>query len=341
MPYQPWRATSERVNFVAEAPVEDKRLDVAVVSAAAAAAVAGSIEILGAIEVLVTHAIDQEKVDMFCRLQLPWCEVKAVDVLAGAANVRCVRAALTHCAECIDTIRHEVLETRLKKVTDEASRRARNAIEQRVFTERMTELGIAPEDQARLWEVREEHMRPFIRENLLETLQPATLRALEAAVNVDEAIARAEDQWRLYVKRLHDVFEEIPVAELGERIVLWRVSSKLAEMFPEPAEREAARDLIGNAYPEGVLDFGKYKGYTVPHVWDIDRSYVRWLAGYTGQFSEDRRPEEHSRMDNKPHRFRDQARDYLRGHCFLCFADLEVEWHTRCRKCFRQSLEDA
>lgn len=328
MTYQPWKAphAEDSIRFATEIPLENKRLDVAVVL--------GPI-VLGAIEVLVTHPVDQEKINVFTRLEIPWCEVKAVDVLAASSpgEVRCVRAALTHCDECMDAIRKEFLETRIHKITEEATRQAQRNIEKRIFTEHMNSLCISPEDQEKLWE-----WRWFdINKGFFDTLQPATVRALGGPTNLDAAVAQAEERWRFYVKRLNAVFAEIPVNELADRLVFARIASKLGDLFPEPTDTATAWDLIGNSYPEGVLDFGKHKGLPISYVWEIDKSYIRWLAGYTGHFF-DKRPEEHTKIDHPL--YKKQAREYLQGHCYKCFKELEEEWHTRCRKCYRLSCEE-
>ena len=97
--------------------------------------------------------------------------------------------------------------------------------------------------------------------------------------------------------------------------------------------------------PEGLLDFGKYKGHHINGLWNSEnarkRSYVRWLVGYTGYrntIGHRHYPEYNDSLQKgNTQIFMLKARDLLKGYYILCFESLDVQWKSWCKDCFHNS----
>ena len=90
-----------------------------------------------------------------------------------------------------------------------------------------------------------------------------------------------------------------------------------------------------------VLCHGKHRGEVLNDVWESDQPYVRWLAGYTGN-REGKYPEKVTAERNPLARGFvmlevEAAREILKGHCYLCFQEVDQPWKSWCRRCFHVS----
>ena len=87
--------------------------------------------------------------------------------------------------------------------------------------------------------------------------------------------------------------------------------------------------------------FGKYKNHCVASIWCVDKRYVRWIAGYSGRLSNDKKPETYplagSRSSLCPEAVM-EARKMIKGHCLVCFVGIGPSWHTHCSDCYKHLL---
>jgi hypothetical protein len=90
-----------------------------------------------------------------------------------------------------------------------------------------------------------------------------------------------------------------------------------------------------------VFCHGKHKGEVLSDVWEYDKIYVRWLAGYTGN-REGKYPqkidgERASRVRGFITHEIEAAREILKGHCYLCFQEVDQPWKNWCGGCFHEA----
>ena len=100
--------------------------------------------------------------------------------------------------------------------------------------------------------------------------------------------------------------------------------------------------------PHLVFQHGKYKGRHLADVWELEPSYVRWVAGFTGGIDADsKRASKVGLSDGRSTvvshgGLLDAAKKLLRRRCLFCFCPLATEvpkWHTHCRECFLEAQE--
>lgn len=118
----------------------DRRLDVGVLCDGV---------VVGAIEVLHSHAMEDDKVDELTSGGLAWCEVRAKDVFSSP--VRCVRCAVTLCDACIakeDSKAEAALQASMDTLSRIASERMRVESYTRTIESKLEALGLPPEARA-------------------------------------------------------------------------------------------------------------------------------------------------------------------------------------------------
>ena len=116
------------------------------------------------------------------------------------------------------------------------------------------------------------------------------------------------------------------------------VLSHLKEEDYDISIHEAIEKRISD--PDGVLNFGKYIGCHIEELWESDENtrntYVRWLAGYTGAKTDRNYPEQnHSLLKGNSRKYMKRARCLLKGSCIVCFEEVDDDWRSWCRTCFR------
>ena len=91
-----------------------------------------------------------------------------------------------------------------------------------------------------------------------------------------------------------------------------------------------------------ILIAGKYKSQSIQSVWDMDQSYVRWIAGYTGWLLPNKQPETVEQKQSyrswlSPNAVM-EAKRLLHGNCLACFTRLESTSVTHCDVCLQEVL---
>ena len=106
---------------------------------------------------------------------------------------------------------------------------------------------------------------------------------------------------------------------------------------PTTHHKEEAIGIIeATVCKETRLTFGRHRGRTIEELWrnDATKSYVRWLAGYTGKRDGKYPTRNDSLAKGNTNPNMDVAQDLLCGHCLLCFERVDADWKQWCRGCW-------
>lgn len=118
-----------------------------------------------------------------------------------------------------------------------------------------------------------------------------------------------------------------------------KLSLLLKERFNIDTSTESIEDRL--LQPEETLTFGKHCGKHLRQLWENDQeSYVRWVAGYTGRRDGKKAQANDSLCMGVNLKLRNNARDYLKGHCLMCFSETGEDWKQWCRHCYKKSTID-
>jgi hypothetical protein len=179
-----------------------------------------------------------------------------------------------------------------------------------------------------------------------------TLRCINCLIRQEEQKAEAEEweaQQLLEAKRQRrcvvDYWGNARVhVENEDTAFNNRLVKIMQQEFPE-LKGVAKRISKRLNHPEGLLTFGKHCGKHILELWKNPQdpfsvSYVRWIAGYTGYRTNGNNPLENDSMvkGNTP-TLRTYARSILKGHCLLCFTQVD-HWKHWCAACFYTAIDD-
>ena len=231
--------------------------------------------LVGAVEVMHTHPIDDRKRDDLTRAGVAWVEVAATDVLQNEGEaLRAMRCAVVRCQRC-----------------DEVA------------------MNIAHENE----------------------------RARKAAVAAAEARAQAK------LPKIAQDMERRAWTDAAEQ-ELWQTIYDVSVAKLQPSEQivhkvvdEVSMVLSG----EVRLHLPKHRGEFLSRIWEKDKAYVRWLAGFTGE-RDGKYPvmcsgNRHPSVRGATRLQHEAAKDLLRGHCYLCFEEVDEDWKKWCRACYHKA----
>ena len=118
-----------------------------------------------------------------------------------------------------------------------------------------------------------------------------------------------------------------------------QVRTSLAKTASDAAESRSAVQAAIERGSER-LTFGKYEGQPLEIVWQSDPSYVRWVAGFTGYRSDTSNKPEGADSEARAFvsvNVRSEARSLIKGKCYLCFTDTFSDWKAWCSNCYRRA----
>lgn len=257
--------------------------------------------VVGAVEILHTHELSNEKCEALTEAGVAWVEVTSKRVLdayklwkhgddqsADALSVQATNCAALLCAPC--QAQFEI---------DEAAARERR-IEEAATAKREARLALEYDTKGIVL-----HMN---------------------AQNTESTLGL--DFWRDVVSKA--------AASAGVRMST-QIEKEASKTALEAIKHQSA--LI-ESLDRGShrLNFGKYSGDTVEMVWARDPSYVRWTAGFTGYKS--RTANNPRTVDSSfvSVDIREEARSLIKGKCYLCFRDTGEDWKSWCPKCYRDAV---
>lgn len=283
--------------------------------------------LLGAVEILHTSVMTMEKRDALTAANVAWVEVRANDVLnvysahSGGGRVKVVDCAMMQCDACVarqkdlDALEHE------RRVMAEVKKMRSDRFE-------------AERDRGRQIQDNAEAARQA--KCIIET-EGVQLLAERLAAGSEEVcgegqVYRPAPFWNEVITTTAEVLGVDLNATDAQR------EGEMARMVIARAAKLQASKRVSEE-----LRFGKHSGNTVQLLFDddVDRPYVRWLAGYTGfKDSCKNRPAAHGNKDaytHVPHTVATEARALLKGRCLLCFGKTDQEWKSWCVACFRDA----
>ena len=283
----------EDVVYEVECPFRNYKLDVGVKDRDG--------NVVGAIEIFETHAIDKEKRSCLTDHNLAWVEVRSRRVLgaveSGQQSCTANLCAFSRCQACEEKRRIQELnrEEQRANAVAETERRARAVLK-----------------------IREEQ-----RANAVAETERRAMAVLKIPQNIYTSLLNEE--WHSFWKQCLDAAAE----KLGDDAPDW--TTEIVCEVAERAEIDASNVEAGSV----VLAFGKYKGRPLASIMQTEESYVRWCAGWTGQ-KDGNRPEvtENAYAAGV---VREEARRLLKGRCLLCFGNTGQDWKNWCSNCYRDA----
>lgn len=330
--------------------------------------------LVGAIEVVNTHAMDDTKADALTFGGLAWCEVAAEDVLAND-TLKCLRSAVLFCDAC--HTKHEELAA--QKV-EEGMRHARKQLEirmrRRFVDSKLTELGIHESE----W-FHTDGTNPVFSEDTIDKLAPPTdadiarvqawwdqfLRSLHrsprlALDKVLEPLQLTDEQRRWLHKHIDKDFVDSNVFDLGtvERLA-GPVDTSHADKKWDRFMKTLEKARVGGEYEEqqmnakiATLLAGQPADVilTAQELVDADIVTFGKYNGMTLDQIYDRKrsymvwlaqwhqyPVRGKLKDNpnlQSGPWKQKAREMLRGVCLVCFHETGEDWKNWCTSCYRQ-----
>lgn len=305
--------------------------------------------VVGAIEVVQTHFMEQDKIDELTAAGLAWCEVTAENVLSSRDGhpIRVFRCAVSMCDTCLEREKIEAQTKAELKATMAAREKLKQQIEKDAVQKKIDVLfeKMNHEQNAAYHKAIDEKIAPFkFSEEIVVSIHKEfimhhkftaeyheftyeNLVALTGFVPDQAAIKKVESKWARMIEKLEQSAssEEYAQQKLNQQ-VLAVVKGK------QPPLEETARELL-EAEPEDVLTIGKYKGMTLEQIFNRDPDYVRTLAMYTGQKDGNKnRPE--TRHNTWSGAYKIRARELLQGICLVCYDTLDEKWMSWCPSCY-------
>lgn len=288
--------------------------------------------VIGAIEVLCSHAVDDPKAQALTEGGLAWCEVRARDVLLSTKRVICVRSAISMCDPCTDAkriqedrIAQASLEATLERMVQSADKAMKVETYRRTVDAYVSELGVTiPESELDILYSLHDTTLSF------DNLKFETVAAIIKKGPTEEHIQQARTRWNLVVAAIKRSVGRAP-HEYAQQQINAEIVQLVDNRSPELTETIVQ---LATTNPENVVEFGKYRGMTLEQISEVDIGYIRWLSMWTG-----------NRDGNHPvqklHSFgqyKDKARDMLKGRCLMCFNDTFENWRHWCRGCYRDTI---
>jgi hypothetical protein len=157
-----------------------------------------------------------------------------------------------------------------------------------------------------------------------------------------------QQQLRVSLQKKH---EDLAKLEQTTRLAIQELESNLESIEAKQAQRALEQYqqlcILDEKYtkttPTHRLHAGKYRNHLIHSVWDIDKPYVRWIAGYTGWLDADNKPALLSR-NLETHQwlcpeYVSEARYLFHRYliCLGCYGKCTESWQHLCRKCFQLS----
>ena len=283
--------------------------------------------VIGAIEILHTSAIKADKRAALVAAGVAWVEVRSKDVLdiyrvsSRGGRVKVVDCAAMQCDACV-THQSELDSLECERRALEEAKSARKAR----FEQERIQILAGIEDAVKAKHVIGDHGSASVAKMLTE----------ESDVSCTDGSGPPPLFW-----------SEVVITAAGvlgidlQSIDVQREAETAKNMVSRQAAIEASKSRGSH-----VLQFGKHNGNTVELLFDDcdTRTYVRWLAGYTGYKEEDsNRPATvctNEAYAYVPKEVADEARRLLKGTCLLCFEQTDPEWKSWCSLCFRRVCKE-
>lgn len=281
--------------------------------------------VVGAIEVLHTHAMENAKMEAMTSNGLAWCEVYSKDVLSGEKNIPCVRCAVPYCDSCkqnMDNDAEKHCRQGFESLRLAALKQWREAAFRRVIDAKFDALEVPISKTDREWLYRGNLECP-------PDFDLDTLIAITGVTPDPKYIKEVEVGWEKMIECLKKTRASQPV--LAQQILNQKVIYALEGC--ETSIIDTATELVYDQ-AENVLDFGKYNGTTIDQVFNKDPGYVKWLAMWSG-FRDGRFPEQ--KLNEYSGKYKDAAREKLKGVCLMCFDQTGHDWKHWCRECYRDA----
>lgn len=287
--------------------------------------------VVGAVEVLCSHAVDDPKAQALTEGGLAWCEVRARDVLSSTKRVVCVRAAISMCDPCTDAKRVEedriaqaTLEATLERLVQPADKARKVEAYRRAVDAYISELDVViPESELDILYSSHDTTLSF------EDLEYETVVAITKKVPTEDHTQQARTRWNFVMAAIKRSVGRAP-REYAQQQFNADIVRLVGTLPPELTETAVH---LATTNPEDVVGFGKYRGMTLEQIAEQDIAYIRYLAMWTG----DRDGNYPVQWIHEHGQYKDKARDMLKGMCLKCFNGTLEDWRHWCGGCYRDA----
>jgi hypothetical protein len=255
--------------------------------------------VVGAVEVWWTHKTLGQKLTDLVESDLAWCEVTASVVHdALRRGNHCLRAAT-----CSEEVCQECQEQAIQSGRDKLYEAHMSAMQE--LTRRSRRVAVELREACDGYACIEQGVH-----NQLAQDQLACARAKESIVEAETGVRNA----------------------MLNAMIEWATEQLTSETDPDWEALDVANQRA--AEPQLVMAFGKHKGTHIDEIWEARDPYIVWIAGWHHGHFDGNNPAPSTFGRTPPRVQRDYARSLLRGHCHVCFEELDADWKNRCRDCY-------